>query len=102
MYKIVVTQPAEQDLRQAVQYIGAELQNPTAAVDLLNSMDQEIGSLSEMPRRNPLVQDPILAECGFRLLQVKSYLVFYIVREEQNSVVVHRILYGHRDWQNLI
>jgi len=35
-------------------------------------------------------------------MPVLNYLVFYIIREEINTVVIHRFLYGRRDWLTIL
>ena len=76
-YSIDITEPAEQDIRKAVEYIDDELQNRTAAENLLDDIEKAIFSLSEMPMRYPLVTDKVLANRGIRFFPVNNYLVLY-------------------------
>jgi plasmid stabilization system protein ParE len=68
----------------------------------LNDAEKAIYSLEEMPLRYPLVADEFLASQGFRFFPVHKYLVFYVVREETNIVVIERFLYGKRDWAAIL
>lgn len=102
MYKIKITGPAKNDIQSAVLYIKNELQNPGAAADMMNLFENEIRSLSEMPERYPLVKDSFLAADGFRITEVKNYLIFYIIRNNEKSVIIQRVLYGRRDWMNIL
>ena len=102
MYRVDITTCAEQDLIQAVEYISAELGNPIAAARLLDDAVKAITALDEMPLRHPLVADETLARQGFRFFAVGSYIVFYIVREEQRTVVIERFLYGRRNWGTIL
>ncbi len=102
MYKIKITKPAKKDIQSAISYISNDLRNPTAAQNILNLFEKEIKSLSDMPSRHPLVKDPALAQNGFRFIKVNNYLVFYTIREDRNIVMIQRILYGRRDWINLL
>lgn len=102
MYKVVVTKPAEEDLRKAVSYIANDLKNIIAAKNLLNEVETAIKSLSEMPKRYHIVDDELLAIQGIRMVQIKNYLAFYVVREETKSVTVLRFLYARRDWLNIL
>lgn len=49
-----------------------------------------------------LVKDEILKNKGYRRLIIDNYVVFYIVDETDKVVVIMRILYAPRNYQNLI
>lgn len=48
------------------------------------------------------VEDNFLREKGYRKLIVGNYMVFHLVREEENQVVIMRVLYGKQNYQDLI
>jgi plasmid stabilization system protein ParE len=102
MYLIKVTEPAEQDIQEAIDYISMNLQNRMAAVRLLDDLEEVISSLKDMPSRHPLVDDESLAEHNIRFCPVQSYLMFYAVREEIQTVVIERFLYGRRNWNTIL
>lgn len=102
MYKIVVTDPAQKDLQNAVSYISNELKNKNAALNLVSLVEEKINSLTEMPERYALIDDEILLKEGFRLMKIENYLLFYIVRKESQTVVIQRFLYARRDWLNIL
>ncbi len=102
MYKIIVTEPAQKDLRDAVSYISNELKNKQAAFNLIDIIEKTINSLTLMPERYAFVDDEILAREGFRFITIKNYLLFYIVRNETETVVIQRFLYARRDWLNIL
>ncbi len=102
MYNVVITEPAEKDMGDAINYIADELRNRQAALDLLDKTRSAIENLSDMPRRYALVREENLAREGIRLITVKNYIIFYAVREETNTVVILRFLYVKRDWQHIL
>ena len=102
MYHIDITEPAENDINEAVKYISEQLLNPSAAGKLVDDAESAIYSLAEMPQRRALVNDDDLARLGFRFIPVKNYLVFYIIREDKKTVVIQRFLYGRRDWATIL
>ena len=102
MYSIDITEPAENDIADAVSYISEQLLNPAAAGRLVDDTESAIYSLREMPQRHALVNDDVLARSGIRFIPVKNYLVFYVIREEKKSVVIQRVLYGRRDWASIL
>ena len=102
MFHIDITEPAENDMIEAAGYIAGQLLNPSAAERLLDDAEAAILSLENMPERHALVSDEDLARLGIRFIPVSNYLIFYIVREENNTVVIQRFLYGRRDWATIL
>ena len=102
MYKAIITEPAEQDIEQTARYIAKELRNPFAANRLLDDIENAVASLETMPKRHALVKNEELAYLGFRFLTVHNYLIFYIVREDENTVTIERFLHSRRDWVHII
>jgi toxin ParE1/3/4 len=101
-YDIRIVKPAQADMRETYRYISEKLCNKEAAGRLLAQIDKGIQSLKANPRRFPLVRDAYLASRGYRHMVVKNHLVFFIVREEKRAVSVMRVLYGRRDWANML
>jgi len=102
MYTIKITESAENDLLDTARYIAKELKNRMAADHLLDDVDKAINSLKEMPQRHAIVVDEVLANLGFRFFPVRNYLIFYVIREENKTVVIERFLYGRRDWITIL
>ena len=102
MYKIIITDPAANDMTEAVSYISNELGNNFAALSLIEETQRIIGSLASMPARHPVVEDSVLASQGIRIVRIKNYLAFYVIREGTKSVTVLRFLYARRDWKNIL
>ena len=102
MYKINITKAAEIDLQNAAFYIANNLKNKTAANRLLDAVEKELSSLCDMPERNPLVRDSFLASNGVRMQMIKNYLAFYVIRKENSSVTVLRIVHSRRDWITIL
>lgn len=97
-YHIHITKRAKREILHAADYIEFTLFNPTAADALVDKAEEYINSLSQLPQRNRLVDDPILSSWGVRSIMIDSYLAFYVVSEEDKTVYVVRFLYGRRDW----
>jgi len=101
-YKIRIMRPAQNDMRELFRYIADDLQKRSAAIDRISLIDERILSLKENPHRFALVRDRFLASKGFRMVVVKSHLVFFVIREEAKTVSVMRVLYGRRDWMRVL
>ena len=101
-YQLHITSTAEHDLVQAADYIEFSLKNPDAAERLLDTADEQINSLSELPERFPLVDDPVLASWKIRFFIVNNYLAFYTIDEEKQLVIVVRFLFQHSNWNSTL
>ena len=102
VYRISLTEPSENDLRDIAKYISYQLNAPTTALNMIQTIKAAIAKLETMALAYPLVRDDRLATLGYRLLPVKNYIAFYIVNEKEKTVDVDRILYNRRDWQNIL
>lgn len=97
-YKVKIYPRAEQDLARIVDYLNTLSKD--AALRYYDLLVEEISSLSVMPERCPHPRDLALTAKGYRYLIVKDYLVFYMVSGD--TVQIHRILYGRRDYQSIL
>lgn len=100
--RIDISKPAENDLRDLVRYISAQLSVPMTAMEMLEAMEQAMASLEEMPHRASAVADERLASIGYRKLMVKNYIIFFSIDEQARVVDVERILYGRRNWRAIL
>ncbi|PKM77933.1 MAG: type II toxin-antitoxin system RelE/ParE family toxin [Firmicutes bacterium HGW-Firmicutes-15] len=101
-YQVYISQPAMQDLQSIMYYIGKELKEPGIANNLIENIQYAVMGLNQLPTRHALVADERLARNGIRQIPVKNYIVFYIVNEADSAVTVVRILYGQRNWIDLL
>ncbi len=101
-YRIDISEPAENDLRDIVRYISARLLAPMTAMEILEAIEQAMASLEEMPHRAPVVADERLATIGYRMLNVKKYIIFFSIDKKAKVVDVERILYGRRNWRAIL
>ena len=99
-YHLHITNVAARDISQAADYIEFVLKNPKAADDLLEETDQKINALLPFSQEHPIVEDKLLAAWGIRFTQIKNYLAFYVV--EENQVTVIRFLYAKSDWISIL
>ena len=99
-YHLHITSVAQRDISQAADYIEFVLKNPKAADDLLEETDQKINALLPFSQEHPIVEDKLLAAWGIRFTQIKNYLAFYVV--EENQVTVNRFLYSKSDWISIL
>ena len=96
-YKVKITPFAFSQLAETVNYISGVLLVPETAAKWLDVLHSSIRSLSSMPNRFPLTEEEPWREKGIRKLNVKGFLVYYLVDEERKTVTVTAVVYGRRD-----
>ena len=99
-YHLHITSVAQRDISQAADYIEFVLKTPKAAGDLLEETDQKINALLSFPTEHPVIEDRLLSSWGICFTQIKNYLVFYVV--EENQVTVIRFLYAKSNWSSIL
>jgi len=100
MYKLKYLSLAQKDLRDITSYIADNLKAPKAAMDLVDTLDNSICQLQQFPQSCKIYQPIGPLEAEYRILPVKNYLVFYVVKEHE--VEIHRIIYAKMNIENLI
>jgi len=101
-YRVDISEPAEEDLRDIVRYISVQLSVPVTAMKMMEAFEEALSKLSDMPRGYPLLRDDRLASMGYRRVDINNYTAFFTIYEKEKVVDVERILYSRRDWANLL
>jgi plasmid stabilization system protein ParE len=83
---------------ELVSYLAAE--NPRAAVEVFDRIEARLQTLTSHPFVGRIPQAPKLTGLGYQVLVIDNYPVFYKVKG--NIVLVHRILYGARDFLRVL
>ncbi len=99
-YQVLTTSRALEDIRELLEYIQTSFAEPQIASRMKESIIDAIDSLSEFPLRNPISQDETLHQQGIRKMMVKNYYIIYHVVGE--NVIILRVLYNRREWQDLL
>ena len=96
-YTVRLLRIAEDDLTEIVTYIAAE--RPAAADALASKIEKNLNLLSKQPHLGRIPNEEELGRLGYRYLVVENYLIFYMIEEQ--TIYVHRILHGARDYMSL-
>lgn len=83
---------------EIVEYV--QIDNPAAAIKLLDEIDEAISRLEEFPFRGRVPDDARLKALNYRILVVGNYLVFYVVAD--NAIEIRRVLHGKRQYEFLL
>lgn len=101
-YEVIISEKAQQDLREIVANITRQAQQKLRVEENVNNLAEIISNLARAPFRHPLVNDERLVTAGIRRLEIDNYIVFFIASEKEKTVSVIRILHDQRYWTDLI
>ncbi|BBB90198.1 type II toxin-antitoxin system RelE/ParE family toxin [Methylomusa anaerophila] len=89
-YKLLIRKGALRQLESIVDYIAQD--RPQVAQLQADKILDTIQLLDEFPFMGPITRDPKLAKKNYRVLPVEEYLVLYLINEDEDTVIVERIL----------
>lgn len=101
-YGIEITEAAQRDFENIYTYISDNLCNKQAATRLIHLFDKNIRALADMPEGYPLANNEYLRNMGIWFISVKNYIIFYTVNIKKQMVYVVRVLYGKRNWIDIL
>ena len=101
-FSLRFTPAASEDLDKIFAYIANHLFAPTAAHRLMEKIEKSILRLCDHPLSGSLCEDVTLRAKGYRKLVVDNYIVFHLVDEINQQVVIARVLYGAMDFGRLL
>ncbi len=99
-YNIEYSKESKQDLIGIKQYIKYNLQEPETANKLISKIRKEINALKDNSEIYAIIDDDIIKKLEIRKLIVDNYIVFYRIKD--NNIQIVRVMYGRRNWINLL
>lgn len=89
-----------EDLNEAVDYIAVVLQNPDAAMKLIDDVEAAIHRRLQSPEAFEPFHSRRQREHPYYRIGVGNYIVFYVVIGD--VMEVRRLLYSGRDWHKML
>ena len=101
-YTYVLTESAEADVDEAFDYIANELMNPDAASAFADELEEKLEEICKTPKAGRPVHNPYLKRNDIRRVPVKNYIAYYLIDEEDENIVVLRVVYNRRDQDKIL
>ncbi len=99
MYKIIITNLANEDLEEIVVYMATNLKVPIAATNFLDEVEHAYSNLL----LNPFMYEKIeLNNNIYRRAVIKKYIMLYRVDENSGIIYISRFFHGTRNFENLL
>jgi len=101
-YEIHITESAHKDLESIYFYFFERLLEDEMATEITSELKDKILSLSIMPSRYSLVNDFSLAKMGYRRVNVKNYIVLYLIDEKTKTVIIARVIHERMNYAKFL
>ncbi|MDD4494735.1 MAG: type II toxin-antitoxin system RelE/ParE family toxin [Eubacteriales bacterium] len=102
MYRLIVTEYADNDLDSIISYIAIQLANPVAATNLLDQVEKCYEYLKSNPYMYERSHDVRLEKEGYRKATINNYVLVYKIDEIAKAVIIYRVFYGAQNYMKLI
>lgn len=99
-YKLQILPLFEDDLNEIVDYITYRLQNPIAAENLVDEVENAIHERLSCAESFEPYHSAKERDTPYYRIQVKNFTIFYVVLGD--IMEVRRIIYSRRDWSQQI
>ncbi len=101
-YDYVLTETAEADIDEALEYIAVDLSNPDAASSFADELEEKLDELCKAPKTGHPVGNEYLKRDDVRRILVGNFIVYYLIDEDNGHVVLLRVVYGKRDQNKIL
>ena len=101
-YDYVLTESAEADVDEALDYIANELMNPNAASNFADELEEKLEEICKAPKTGRPINNPYLKRDDIRRVLVKNYVAYYLVDEAEEKIVVLRVVYNRREQDKIL
>lgn len=101
-YKIQILEDAKEDIIQIVNYIKKQLKEPEIAKQHSKAFKDAILKLKDSADIYNIIDEEIIGVTNIRKVNVKNFMIFYILSESEDLVQVIAVYYSRSDWQHKV
>lgn len=101
-YIIEISETAKLDLKNIIEYLRYDLEGDIIADKYKILFKQEIKKLENIAGSMPILDENLTGHKNIRKINVRNYIIFYIVDEENYKASVVRIGHAFMDWEKYL
>ena len=101
-YIVEISETAEQDLENIILYLRNELSGDVIADKYKILFKQKLKDLENVAGSMPIISEELTGFNNIRKVNVRNYIIFYIVDEENSKALVLRIGHAFMDWEKYL
>ena len=101
-YIVEVSETAEQDLENIISYLKYDLAGDIIADKYKMLFKQKLKDLENVAGSMTILDESLTGHKNIRKINVRNYIIFYVIDEEKNKVIVVRIGHAFMDWEKYL
>ena len=101
-YIVEVSKTAEQDLENIISYLRYDLAGDIIADKYKILFKQKLSDLGNVAGSMPILNESLTGHKNIRKLNVRNYILFYVIDEEKSKAIVVRIGHAFMDWEKYL
>lgn len=101
-YIVEISETAEQDLENIISYLRYKLSGDIIADKYKILFKQELKNLENIAGIMPILEVKLTGHKSIRKINVRDYIIFYIVDEKNSKAIVLRIDHAFMDWEKYL
>ena len=101
-YVVKVSKTAENDLEKILKYLRYDLKEDIISDKYKLLFKQELKNLEYIAGSMPILNKELTGYDNIRKINVRNYIIFYKIDEENSKVLVLRIGHSFMDWEKYL
>lgn len=101
-YIVEISETAELDLENIISYLRYNLSGDIIADKYKILFKQELKNLENIAGSMPVLEEELTGHKDIRKVNVRNYIIFYMIDEENSKALVVRIGHAFMDWEKYL
>lgn len=101
-YIVEMSKTAHQDLENIISYLRYDLSGDIVADKYKILFKQKLRNLENVAESMPILDEKLTGHKNIRKINVRNYIIFYIINEEKTKAFVLRIGHAFMDWDKYL
>ena len=101
-YDVEVSETAKKNLENIISYLRYDLAGDIIADKYKILFKQELKKIEDIADSMPILDEKLTGHKNIRKVNVRNYIIFYIINEENNKAFVVRIGHAFMDWEKYL
>lgn len=101
-YIVEISETAKQDLENVIKYLRYSLAEDIIADKYKILFKKELKNLENIAGSMPILSEELTGYKNIRKINIRNYIVFYILDDENSKALVLRIGHAFMDWEKYL
>lgn len=98
-YNVKILDEAKEDMMKIIRYIKTKLKEPQIAEQHRKAFKEEISKLKNTADIYSVIDNETTGKSEIRKINVKNYMIFYRIIEQEKEVQIIAVYYSGSNWQ---